>query len=377
MSKEITKSAKIAAIVLVTSALTVGVSVLATSIGSSISVDTTLSVTGASTFTGAVNASSTAQVTGNLTTYGNSTFGDASSDINLFTGTLQASTTALFTGAMTLYNNITFANNATATIPSAATASFNIATSSASIPFLKFDTSNYLIGISTTSPAVTLSVGGAGNVYALGGLGVGVATTTAGSIEASGVIQGAKLSVNGDATIKNLTITNSTTTNATSTNLTVTSAASTSVLTVSGGLGSGISTTTAGALQTTGPNQLGGALNVGGASTFNSTVAVGSSGTALAQVLQGTVVCGPVAGSQSIAATSTGVIACTTGLSNVNAADNVFLTATTTQIVSGGSVIYTGKASTTAANFVQAELMNLTGAAWTVTTSSWKYLIIR
>lgn len=121
-------------------------------------------------------------------------------------------------------------------------------------------------------------------------------------------------------------------------------------------------------------------LLVTGATTHVGTTKVGESGTALTQVLTGYVDCGPIAGSQSIAATSTGTIGCTNGFSNVSANDAVFLTATTTVIIGqtgAGTVLYTGKASTTAANRVQAEMFNMTGTAWTVTTSTWRYLIIR
>src|SRR3989344_4366571 len=83
--------------------------------------------------------------------------------------------------------NIIHASSSTTTIPSAVNA-FSFATSSSAIPFLSFDSTNYRIGLGTTSPAQTLSIGGAGNVYLLGGLGVGVATTTTGVIETIGVI---------------------------------------------------------------------------------------------------------------------------------------------------------------------------------------------
>jgi hypothetical protein len=101
----------------------------ATTISTNISTGGTLAVTGASTltgalttagnstfgdaatdvnlFTGTLQASTTALFTSGVTTYGNSTFGDAGTDTNIFTGTLQASTTALFTGAVTLYDDLT------------------------------------------------------------------------------------------------------------------------------------------------------------------------------------------------------------------------------------------------------------------------------
>ncbi|MDZ4243488.1 MAG: hypothetical protein U1C57_00080 [Candidatus Doudnabacteria bacterium] len=57
---------------------------------------------------GNLQASSTLLVTGDVLTYGNSTFGNAATDINLFTGTLQATTTALFTAGITTYGNSIF-----------------------------------------------------------------------------------------------------------------------------------------------------------------------------------------------------------------------------------------------------------------------------
>lgn len=102
--------------------LTIGFSVFATTIGTNISSGGTLTINGNSTFgdaatdvnlfTGTLQASTTALFTGAVTTYGNATFGDAAGDINLFTGTLQASTTALFTNGLTTYGNSTFGDAA-------------------------------------------------------------------------------------------------------------------------------------------------------------------------------------------------------------------------------------------------------------------------
>ncbi|KKW27721.1 MAG: hypothetical protein UY71_C0038G0004, partial [Parcubacteria group bacterium GW2011_GWB1_52_7] len=69
-------------------ALAITFSVFATSIGTNVSVDGTLTTSGAATFNG------------------NTTFGNAATDVNLFTGTLQASTTALFTSGLTSYDRI-------------------------------------------------------------------------------------------------------------------------------------------------------------------------------------------------------------------------------------------------------------------------------
>lgn len=106
------------------------------------------------------------------------------------------------------------------------------------------------------------------------------------------------------------------------------------------------------------------------------TVTVGTNGTAMTQIKTGYISCGPIEANATIAATSTGFVYCT-GLSNISANDAVFLTATTTSTNSAAGVIYSGRASTSATNVVSAAVTNLTGVAWTVTTSTWRYLIIR
>ncbi len=67
-------------------------------------------------------------------------------------------------------------------------------------PGLFYDYANNRMGLGTTTPAQDLSVDG--NIYITGALGVGVATTTAGTIETSGdVVIGGNLQVGGNATI--------------------------------------------------------------------------------------------------------------------------------------------------------------------------------
>lgn len=92
-----------------------GIVYAATTIGTNVSIDGTLTQTGIATFSDSVRASSTVLVTGAVTNYGNSTFGDAAADVNLFTGTLQASTTALFTSGLLTYGNSTFGDAGTDT----------------------------------------------------------------------------------------------------------------------------------------------------------------------------------------------------------------------------------------------------------------------
>jgi hypothetical protein len=128
----------------------------ATTISTNISTGGTLAVTGSSTLTGAISASSTAQITGAFTAYGNSTFGDASTDINLFTGALYASTTALFTNGLTTYAPIVAGGNIT--VP----AGYSLDTATAGVLNLGTTTANAITigksGMTTTFPgAVTVS----------------------------------------------------------------------------------------------------------------------------------------------------------------------------------------------------------------------------
>lgn len=74
--------------------------------GTTTTIGANISTTGTLTVSGQVNASSTSLFTGAVTTYGDATFGDASSDVNLFTGRLQATSTALFTATSTFYSDV-------------------------------------------------------------------------------------------------------------------------------------------------------------------------------------------------------------------------------------------------------------------------------
>src|SRR3989344_3343103 len=80
---------------------------------------------------------------------------------------------------------ILYQNRATSTIPIAVNA-FSFATSTSAISLLSLDTANTRVGVGTTAPAATFSVGG--DAYLTGGLGVGRATTTSGVIETTVVI---------------------------------------------------------------------------------------------------------------------------------------------------------------------------------------------
>ena len=118
-----------------------------------------------------------------------------------------------------------------------------------------------------------------------------------------------------------------------------------------------------------------GPLTSYGDSTF------GANGTSFTSILHGFCNFGPILAAQSIAATSTGTVACTdqapTGLA---AGDKVWLTASTTKALvdgAGAGIVYTGIASSTSSGRIQAMLYNGTGVAWTVTTSTWQYFIIK
>ncbi|MEK7390893.1 MAG: hypothetical protein AAB635_02025, partial [Patescibacteria group bacterium] len=107
--------------------------------------------------------------TGSLEVTGSALFGDSIDDIfNLNSGYLS------------------FANRATTSILSSNADSFAIATTSSSIPLLKFDTLNTRIGIGTTTPAEFLSI--ASTTYIAGALGVGRTATSSGTIVASSII---------------------------------------------------------------------------------------------------------------------------------------------------------------------------------------------
>lgn len=134
-----------------------------------------------------------------------------------------------------------------------------------------------------------------------------------------------------------------------------------------------------GALTTKGNVTLGD--TTGDTVTVDGTLKVGTNGTNITNLIHGFCDFGPIVASQTIAATSTGTVACTTQAPTGHAlGDKIWLTASTTAIgLANGSnnISYTGLASSTAAGRIQAMLYNGTGAAFTVTTSSWQYFIIK
>ena len=104
---------------------------------------------------------------GTLTVNGNSTFGNAATDINLFTGTLQASTTALLTSGFTTFGNWTIDQAATTTV------TFNQTGINFDSNTLVISPTANRIGILTANPANALDVSGT-----LSATSVGVASTS-------------------------------------------------------------------------------------------------------------------------------------------------------------------------------------------------------
>ncbi len=102
-----------------------------------------LQISGVAQFGGALHVAGVTSLNGNVT------LGDASTD----TLTINA-------------NSITYGNVGTTTLPSASAVAWAVATSSANIPFMRYDTSSYRIGIGTTTPGATFSV--AGTLYGTG-----------------------------------------------------------------------------------------------------------------------------------------------------------------------------------------------------------------
>lgn len=116
---------------------------------------------------------------------GNTLFGNAASDLVNFNSA-----------------NLNFNNIGTSTLPINATA-WSYATSTGGADtggaFVRFDTTNTRVGISTSTPGNTFSVAGA--IQTTGGFGVGSATTTPGAVEiASTTVIRGRLSLGGGTT---------------------------------------------------------------------------------------------------------------------------------------------------------------------------------
>jgi len=91
---------------------------------------------------------------GNLTVSGDSTFGDAATDVNLFTGTLQATTTALFTAGLTTYGASVFNEDS---------AAVNFRVESDNQTHMAYvDGTNNKVGVASSTPWAEFSVEAAG-----------------------------------------------------------------------------------------------------------------------------------------------------------------------------------------------------------------------
>lgn len=256
----------------------------------------------------------------------------------------------------------------------------------------------YALGIGTSTPAMMFSVGGAagntaGHAYFTGGVGIGRATTTAGGLETTGagLIGGAfnvtgaatlnsTLTVSGLATLSGGAVVNaasSTNVNLTMVNSTTTNATTTKLYLGTGGLFADSASST---IRNLSMNAATSSAATTTSFYVDTSARFGTNGTSVSSIIHGFCSFGPQVVSQSVAATSTGAVQCTseapTGLA---AGDKVWLTASSTamNLNGAGSITYTGLASSTASNVIRALVYNGTGAAWTVTTSTWQYLIVK
>ncbi|MBI2055032.1 MAG: hypothetical protein HYT39_02960 [Candidatus Sungbacteria bacterium] len=379
MKQRIKHAVQTVAIAGTAAALAVGISVFgATTVGTNVSVD------------------------GTLTASGNSTFGDAATDINLFTGTLQASTTALFTSGLTAYagveSAITRATGATGSFQNfAGDLTYQGAAGGAS--FYHAGVMGNFLGDTLTNANATVHAGVIGKyevttsdalVGAKAGL-VGEAGTSVADAAVMAILGGDTSALTPNAAY-GVQYFNSTAASKFSYGLDLFHAETTGYTNSAVDYGTAdirlqngetISNATNGLIKVDGDFDVGGmatTTSATGAIATRGTLKVGANGTALTQVETGYVGCGPLQTNQTIAATTSMVIGCWEGLANVNQNDAVFLTATSSLVGAAagfGGIVFTGKASTTAANFIQVEIMNLRGLVWTVTTSTWRYIIIR
>lgn len=144
----------------ITSGLGVGI---ATTTGGS------LETTGAGLIGGAFS------VTGAASFDGNVTLGNAAADTLTITS-----------------NSVTYSNAGTSTIPASNANSLSVATSSAGVPLIKYNTSTYRVGVGTTTPGATLSVAGDGTALIMGG-----ATSTLGVHSTGGTAKGGCIELEG------------------------------------------------------------------------------------------------------------------------------------------------------------------------------------
>lgn len=136
----------------------------ATTISTNISTGGTLAVTGVSTLTGELRATSTALITGNVTHYGNTTLGDAYTDLLSVVGnasTTQSMTVGLnfyVTGASVLNGNVTLGDAYTDTLTVNANASTTRALTVGGDFYVNgFATTTYSTGLFETQGGLTVA----------------------------------------------------------------------------------------------------------------------------------------------------------------------------------------------------------------------------
>ena len=126
----------------------------------------------------------TLQVDSTATFNGNSTFGNASTDVNLFKGTLQASTTALFSSGLTAYGS------ASTTLNEEGTAGTDFRVESDSQAYMLYVESTInAVGVATSSPTQEFSV--VGDIHA------GSAATTTLTLSSSAAVTGGCIQLEG------------------------------------------------------------------------------------------------------------------------------------------------------------------------------------
>ena len=180
---------------------------------------------------------------------------------------------------------------------------------------------------------------------------VGLVLAVSGSVLASSF--GTNLVVDGTATLTGVsTFTGSATLNG--------------GLTASGSTANDFSGSTGTFKTSTGAVTIGtGAVTISGATTHSSTVAIGSSGTTLTQVLNGT--CNPLMPNQAVAASTTVYMDCS--ISNVVSGDKVFVqmptaaTSTINATSTNGGWVFVGAVASTTSGFISLAWQNRVGQA--------------
>lgn len=163
--KTFKNTASLVSALLIGMVMAVSVSVWATTIGTNITSSGDVTASGRMV---AQSTTATSTFSGMIDVSGNTILGDAQADV-----------VGIKAGVFG------FVNVATTTIANLTLNAFSIATSSDTnttvVPMLSFNTSNSRVGIGSTSPGARFAVDS--DILVLGGLGVGVGTTTPGGLE--------------------------------------------------------------------------------------------------------------------------------------------------------------------------------------------------